>query len=39
MSEKQTIKIENVGYSGVGFAKLKDGKVCMVPYTLPGEIC
>ena len=32
-----SILIESVGFGGAGVGRLPDGRVCFVPYTLPGE--
>jgi len=32
-----TLDIESVGFGGAGVGRLRDGRVCFVPLTLPGE--
>lgn len=32
-----SIDIESVGFGGAGVGRLADGRVCFVPFTLPGE--
>ena len=34
----EIVKISEFGHRGDGIAKLKNGKNCFIPYTLPGEI-
>lgn len=39
MINKETVKIESIGANAVGVSKLKDGKICFVPFSLVDEIC
>ncbi len=39
MGDKETLKIISIGANGVGIARRQNGKVCMIPFTLPDELC
>jgi 23S rRNA (uracil1939-C5)-methyltransferase len=36
-SLEQSLLIESIGFGGAGVGRLPDGRVCFVPFTLPGE--
>ena len=37
MSKIEILKIDNIAYGGDGAGRLTDGRVCFVPFSIPGE--